>query len=466
LRSGAIHYYFEREENMSARQILLVLILVASMAGIALSDTNNTQVKNNTPTATAICDSLHNPCGNITPLAPETPAPISTVADIPNETVTATPIPSPNVTITPTPAPTQNQRATVILTFDDGWLTAYTKAYPILKANNQSGVAFVNVEPILGGWPDFMSKTDLDIMYNSGWDISSHTYSHADLTTLNDSALKHELNDTEIWLDNSGYVNSSMFLAYPYGAYNNTVINALKIYGYAAARTIDTTTTYTHYKLRSPDIYMMKNYEAIGGIDNDVTIINQIHNASAVNGLLILSFHKIVDNLSLNETDAEEEFKVSDFQNVSNYLKSSGVDVRTLSEYLGTKPKVIPIVNSIPVVNTTVIPVSPAASIVTSTHNLAKSKYTSESGGGSPGGNHMDYVPVPPRSIPTPAVTRSPVPTETVDFNNYVVTGGSGSVRNNPSNAEVPQVKEKGLFESIKEFLVNLWNAFDKLFIT
>ncbi len=74
---------------MGRKQILLILVLGASMVGIALSDTDNTQVENITPTATAICDPVHDLCGNITPLPTETP--ISTVTDTPNETVTDTP---------------------------------------------------------------------------------------------------------------------------------------------------------------------------------------------------------------------------------------------------------------------------------------------------------------------------------------------------------------------------------------
>src|SRR5659263_399169 len=187
------------------------------------------------------------PAENITLDVTPTATPTATLTATPTNTLTATRVVTNNSSVTQA----NTKRPTIILTFDDGWLTVYTRAYPILKANNQSGVAFTNIEPVLGEWPDFMPKADLDELYKSGWDISSHTYSHVDLTLQNESLLKHELYDSKVWLDTSGYTRSSMFIAYPYGSYNANVTNALKTYEYVAARTVIPTSKYTHYTLNS-----------------------------------------------------------------------------------------------------------------------------------------------------------------------------------------------------------------------
>lgn len=429
---------------MFGKQIILLLILEASIIGIALSDTNNTSVENmTTPEATT----TPNVTDTTTPVATATPNITSNVTDTPlpnskeTPSITTTNTPIPNVT--GTPISYSSKRSTVIITFDDGWLSIFDKAFPIMRANNQSGVAFVNVEPILGGWSDFISKADINIMYTSGWDISGHTFSHVDLTLQNDTSLKHELNDTKIWLYQNGYTKSSMFLSYPYGGYNNaTVLAAVKNAGILAARTVDPTTDYVHYTLNGPDILAMKNYEAIGGIDNDATIINQINNAIAVNGLLILSFHKIVDNLSADESNASTEFKVSDFQNVSNYLKNSNVDVRTLSDYFGIIPKLAPIVTS-------------TTSIVTSTPNPAK--YTSESGGSSSGYYRVEYS--PPKPTPTLKINKTPIPMETpepkqvttVDIITFV-TPTSGGIHEEQSQQETRISLLESIIDWIKLF--------------
>lgn len=315
------------------------------------------------------------------------------------------------------------ERPTVIITFDDGWLSVYNKAYPIMQANNQKGVDFVIIDPILGGWSDFTQRSQLNTLYGAGWDISSHTYSHIALTTANNTTLNYELAASRDWLNANGYPRGAMFLAYPYGDYNSNVITALKTNGYVAARTIDPSPSNNiHYNLSSPDLYSLKSYEVIGGQDNDATVINQINNTIATNGLLILAFHKIVDNLSANATNAETEFTTSDFQKVSNYLKSRNVDVRTLSDYFGVKP----IINNPPVV--TGIPAAPKSS---------RSDYTIE---------RVYYI--PPGTQPTEVAT--PKPAETPDFNTQISSGGWVAVHDQENVTKEP---EKSIFEKIVEFL-------------
>jgi PGF-pre-PGF domain-containing protein len=159
------------------------------------------------------------------------------------------------------------------------------------------------------------------------------------------------------WLTH-GFPRGAMFLAYPEGAYNSTVMAAVQANHYVAARTIDPPdANYLNYDLTSPDVYMLKAYEIIGGIgpdtDNDITVINQINNTIAANGLLILAFHKIVDNLSSDAVNASTEFTTSDFHNVSDYLKESNVSVMTMSEYFGNPapiytPTPTPVVTATP----------------------------------------------------------------------------------------------------------------------
>ncbi len=235
------------------------------------------------------------------------------------------------------------ERPTVIITFDDAWYSVLQNAKPIMDNNSQKGVVFIITnQPELSwnGQPNnYMNVSQLQQLYDSGWDLSSHTYSHVVLTKVNDTTLNYELIASKDWLNTHGFQRGAMFLAYPEGSYNAAVIVAVQANNYAAARTIEhPDASYSNYNLTSTDVYKLKAYEIIGGIDNDITVIAQINNTIAANGLLILAFHKIVDNLSANPTDAETEFKTTDFQNVSNYLQSSDVDVLTLSDYFGAVP--------------------------------------------------------------------------------------------------------------------------------
>jgi hypothetical protein len=134
-----------------------------------------------------------------------------------------------------------------------------------------------------------------------------------------------------------------------------------------------------------------------------------------------------------------------------------------LSDYLGTTPKITPIVSvtitpkitATPAVNVAVISNSTVTPVATSPSPAALSKYNQPEKGGSSGGNYVIYVPLRPTS--TPIVNNTPIPTETVDFNSRVVTESTTGIRYVPENIEVPQVEDKGIFERIKEFFINLW---------
>ena len=338
------------------------------------------------------------------------------------------------------------QRPTVIITFDDGWLSVHDKAYPIMQTNNQTGVAFVYIAPITGGYPDFMQQTQLNRLYGSGWDISSHTYSHLDLTTANNTTLNYELTASRGWLNTNGYPRGSMFLAYPEGKYNGVVIDAVKLNNYVAARTIELpNSNYMHYNLSSPDIFKIKSYETIGGQDNDATVMNQINNTIKSNGLLILSFHKIVDTLSGDATNAQTEFTTSDFRNVSNYLKSRSVDieVRTLSDYFGIKPdityptpKATDTVISTPVINPVITAVVTSAPVV---QTITKTEYV------------VERIPYYKPDEGQRAELITPKPTETPNFNT-VITSGRWSQGHNEDVVNVSKEKDKGIIERIIDF--------------
>jgi hypothetical protein len=138
-----------------------------------------------------------------------------------------------------------------------------------------------------------------------------------------------------------------MFLAYPFGDYNNVVIKAVKNNSYLAARTVENDSTYPQFTLKSPypNLYQLPTRIVYGvpGYNESATpplyIINEINNTIAAQGLLIITFH-IIDEDSeccvVNQS-APEEYKVSDFKTISDFLKSKEddgqLDVVTIRTY-------------------------------------------------------------------------------------------------------------------------------------
>lgn len=132
----------------------------------------------------------------------------------------------------------------VVLTFDDGWLSFYDIALPILKEYGYPATLFVYTDFIGAG--KAMSWEQLDSLEKQNIDIQCHTKSHRNLAVLKKKErfdayfedVKNEiLASTQMIREKLG--KECRILAYPYGATNHLVIEMLKKHGYLAAFTVD-----------------------------------------------------------------------------------------------------------------------------------------------------------------------------------------------------------------------------------
>jgi peptidoglycan/xylan/chitin deacetylase (PgdA/CDA1 family) len=117
----------------------------------------------------------------------------------------------------------------ITITFDDGVLSQLENGYPVLNQNRVKGVVFIPTG-FVGGWFEgqpSMSLNQLRELSSVGWEIGSHTVSHARLahkdgrTRLALTALEAEVRESREWLVANGF--SVMSFAYPAGRYNDEV---------------------------------------------------------------------------------------------------------------------------------------------------------------------------------------------------------------------------------------------------
>ncbi len=144
----------------------------------------------------------------------------------------------------------------ILLTFDDAYESLLTIVLPIIsdpsidfRITSFVNTADVRPEDVEGGYPtDPLSWSQLRTLDASGRvDIQSHTVSHYDLTTLDASALTAELVNSKTTIEQQLNLNKQPgealkrvdFLAYPYGAYNSSVEQAVWQAGYKAAAAVE-----------------------------------------------------------------------------------------------------------------------------------------------------------------------------------------------------------------------------------
>ena len=113
-------------------------------------------------------------------------------------------------------------RKPVVITFDDGYLSHYTHAKPVLRELGWPGVLFLTTKAI---GPGGLTEHQLRSLLKAGWEIDSHTLTHPDLTTLDDTALAHELSESRRELQQRLGVPADFF-AYPAGRYDARVVAA------------------------------------------------------------------------------------------------------------------------------------------------------------------------------------------------------------------------------------------------
>ena len=124
----------------------------------------------------------------------------------------------------------------VALTFDDGHLETYTRAYPILAGRGLTATVYVATgfvstagwfEP--GGRP--MTWAMVRELHRSGWTIGSHTVRHGRLTGLDDAGLERELTASRAALEDALGSPCRHFCA-PYGDMDDRVRQAALAAGY------------------------------------------------------------------------------------------------------------------------------------------------------------------------------------------------------------------------------------------
>ena len=124
----------------------------------------------------------------------------------------------------------------VVLSFDDGYLSLHEEVLPVLQPLGFSGTAFL-VHDLIGLTAGQAKSISVDIerdlmdwnqvaeLMSSGFEVGSHTLQHPKLTHLGPAELSRELGDSREKMQQRLQVTVDS-LAYPYGYVNSKVKNA------------------------------------------------------------------------------------------------------------------------------------------------------------------------------------------------------------------------------------------------
>jgi peptidoglycan/xylan/chitin deacetylase (PgdA/CDA1 family) len=122
----------------------------------------------------------------------------------------------------------------VVLSFDDGFESDFTVAMPILAAHHWSGTLNLAVSHYRTELGEAMLRKLLD----HGWELDSHSLTHAHLPGLARRRLDREVSGSRRFLRSTFHVEVNFF-CYPSGAYDADVIRSVRRAGYLGATTTE-----------------------------------------------------------------------------------------------------------------------------------------------------------------------------------------------------------------------------------
>jgi peptidoglycan/xylan/chitin deacetylase (PgdA/CDA1 family) len=205
----------------------------------------------------------------------------------------------------------------VSINFDDGWKSAFTTGFPILKAA-QMPATFYIISTYFGK-PAYITVPDMLALQSAGEEIGDHTETHPNLTKLSPAQMQVEIAGSMAALESDGAQSITTF-AYPYGASDAQTDAVVRASGYAAARTIDNGT----------DSPRSNPYHLLAREVTEKTSVAQVEQwidaANARKQWLILVFHQLNPAVLPNDLYS---WPTSNFQTIIDYLAANHLTVMT-----------------------------------------------------------------------------------------------------------------------------------------
>lgn len=221
--------------------------------------------------------------------------------------------------------------ALIIFTFDDGNESDYLIAYPIMQKYGIAGTSFINPYNPDHNVSSKLSWAEIDLMYAAGWDFEDHTYTHTALagSTAGEIRLSAEMVNNS-FLRNGLRVPDT--LAYPYGNYDQAVIDVIKQYRKQARLAL--------YADDFADLKNIKPYEipsVSADMQTETSLLETeqlVDKACAQRAVVIFMFHCLYNNEKNDMGSQPVQTSSALFARLVDYCVNKGCEFTTMKGLL------------------------------------------------------------------------------------------------------------------------------------
>ncbi len=211
----------------------------------------------------------------------------------------------------------------VSLTFDDGDLSQYQNALPILTAAGMKASFYIITSEPGSGDSGYMTWAQIKSLASQGFEIGGHTQTHPYLTTLTSAQAQKEISGSFTDLVAQGL--SPKTFVYPYGDRSPATDALVEAAGYIGSRG-------SYYGLDAP-FTPRYNLDDIR-VDSTTSLASieaEVDQAVADKRWLVLEIHDVLPGGGDTYT-----ITPAFFQSLVNYIKQSGAQVVTLQSGLSS----------------------------------------------------------------------------------------------------------------------------------
>jgi peptidoglycan/xylan/chitin deacetylase (PgdA/CDA1 family) len=256
-----------------------------------------------------------------TTTVPTTTTTVPTTTTTVPTTTTTVPTTTTTVPTTTTTVPTATQ-GTVSFTFDDGQMSQYNYARPVLNAAGYKGTFYIISDALTWGG-NSMNASQVRQVAGEGHEIGNHSKTHPYLTELSADGIRQEFAQSQAAIASASGVTPRS-CAYPYGAYDGDVLSVAAEF-FRSCRTTDggqNSTSTDHYRLA-----MLYVHTGTTG----AMIRAAAEQAKADNTWLILCYHGV----GVADGGYGDDVDGPTFQAHVDAVRASGVAVKPVGDVIG-----------------------------------------------------------------------------------------------------------------------------------
>lgn len=219
-------------------------------------------------------------------------------------------------------------KSVVSFTFDDGYVSNYTKAAPILAELGIPATAYIIPEPIEAGSQNCLNEEQVaKLKHVYGWDIECHLAKRLD--EFSKEELPGVLYSAKRWIQERGLGSGDHF-AYPEGNFDEMTEPIVRKY-FATSRTVDGIRLNGIDSLHIPNPQRIRAVTSVGNSTGGFTVTQTkalVDRVAAAGGWLILVFHHIDDE----NTSSGMYCSSSALREIAEYVVASGVEIKTVAD--------------------------------------------------------------------------------------------------------------------------------------